>query len=143
MTAAEAAQLDQVLEEGQSVVRVTILPADNAASLIAAAITGKPEAWHLLRTIKDAIDHIETAPDAMYCLRCERPFSPTEHPEALAVLEAAHDAPTTGAIISGICAGCCRGGRAALQDAVLSGYRDHYKLHARRLPPLVATAGHA
>jgi hypothetical protein len=142
MRAAEAAQLDQVLQEGQGVVRVTIIRADDAASLIAAAITRKPEARHLLGTIKDAIDHIGTAPDAMHCLRCERPFSPTEPPEALAVFEAAHDAPATGAIISGICAGCCRGGRTALQDAVVNGYRDRFHLSIRQLPPIHAP-GHA
>jgi hypothetical protein len=141
--------LQAARHEGNGVWRLSLLTAEAYAALLADAISGDAEAArlvHLLHHLRQQLDTGRTSSGSTpQCLLCGTEF---EHDNALrvaGVLNAAVDVPVSG-ITVGVCSRCHETAAAetVLFDAVVRALGVRFGLgELRRLPPFVATAGHA
>ena len=138
----------RILHEGQGMLRLAVFGHDALDAIVAGALEGNDHALFLGRAVARLsikLDQFDgPSSNGPACLTCRGAFWRERYPHSLVVLSA--DVPeSTACLLLGLCGACHASfdSAKALQAAVVAALHQHFALRVRRLPPAVATMGHA
>lgn len=129
---------ERVHREGDGVVQLTILYAEDGPGLVVAAAAGDPDAQWMLEAAGGLLRQLpgRTVPGGPLCLTCDNEISHAAPPAAVVIMRGLCANPTA-ALGNPLCNSCCARWPAAqdLRNAVLEALRRSLDDDLRVLPP--------